>query len=501
MSSRPNHRFDSSRVFFTLTLLGLTAAACDCSNDVVRPCDSANPPAACGAPCSSDGMCTGGTYCGDDGTCTADCVLGDGNCGSGQTCRPTDGRCVPSGSGGGGAGGSDGGDECQNLSVVAEPVEPYIVFVLDRSGSMTAEYPPDASTNCGAAGVNCDSRWDAMRNVLVGDGNGPLPPGVIEQFQGVANIAVVQYTGLGDTHDGTPTTGDFHAIWPLLIETPAAINNLSAIAADFRPQGSGNPPGSGDTPTGESLWVTLCHLGPVVDTNADGVPDDRIGCDSYTDETLVPMSLRPALETAPTLLPAPASRDLAAPIILVLATDGEPDSSVNPDPSSNSADGRTARRMTIDAVEEARLAGIPTYVVSVTLSTELNKHLEHVACQGGTGPTPADAPYTSLDEPVCTTPAPASGPGLIEAYNSDALRAAMVDDIIGPSIPCDFQLQSRVAANTVAAARAQGMVTIDGAPVSLASGGAGDGWWLEDDGLTFRLLGTACDTFRANPGS
>ncbi|MBC7171179.1 MAG: hypothetical protein H5U40_02065 [Polyangiaceae bacterium] len=183
-------------------------------------------------------------------------------------------------------------------------------------------------------------------------------------------------------------------------------------------------------------------------------------------------------------------------MIFILATDGLPATSKEPGEHTDSATGRANRQVALDAVKTARLAGIPTYVISVASDVHLHRHLEQVACQGGTGPTPSALPYNNALEPRCDSPAPGNGPGAIPANNSAELRSALVDDIIGPSIPCEFQLAGRVS--DLAAARAQGRVSVGGVSVSLDPA---NGWYLADDGRTFTLNGTACESFRLNPGS
>jgi hypothetical protein len=367
---------------------------------------------------------------------------------------------------------------CPDLSVTADPLEPYIVLVVDRSGSM-------------ASGYDGTSRWKAVRNVLVGDG------GIIEQFQSVANIAVVQYTGQGT---GSGGSRDFDGPWPDLIETPAALNNLETIKDQY---GSSNPPSANDTPTGEALWVTMCHTGILDTGDYDGDDDrtERIGCGSFEANNDVPAPNLPELETAPLLLPevgtGPGQRDPNAKVIFVLATDGLPNNSVGPDADADegSAPAVQSREWAIDAAEEARSAGILTYVISVAGSSDLDLHLEHLACEGGTAPLPDSAPYDGdFDDRVCENPMPASEPGLAHADDSDALFSAL--RAIVEDLPCSFQLDGRV--NDVDAAREQGEVTLGGDPLSLDQT---NGWYLEDDGRTFTLNGTACDDFRASPGS
>ncbi len=521
MRPHSNRSFALKSALFLLSLGALGVSACDCGGNPIAPCASANPPASCGLACTDGGSeCGAGTYCGPDGTCTADCVVGDGNCGSGQVCDPTDGRCIDdpgtgggtgggTGTGGGSGGGGGDGGTCTDFTLTAEPVKPYVIFIVDRSGSMDAEYPPDSGTNCSAGGVNCPSRWDSVRNVLLGDGAGPLAEGIIEQFQAFTYMGVVQYTG----HQ---TSGNVTSPFPDLIETPAALNNRAAILADYEPfEQDVNPPEFGETPTGEAIWMTLCHLdAPYVDRVNPTTTTRGLGCDAF--EANVDPDAAPAEWTPDPAAPLlPPDRDPNAPVIFFLATDGEPDSSVNPNPTQDSIDGRIARHFVLDAVEDALEANIKTYVISVVTGDNLNLHLDHVACQGGTGPAPATAPYGNNDppgddgmndpgEPVCTNANPDDdGPGGIEAYNVDDLRTQF-QTLIGQNIPCVFTLtgSNRIAPESVEAAREQGAVTIDGVTVPLADGpSSGSGWWIDDDGQTFRLVGEACEDFQEAPGA
>ena len=154
-----------------------------------------------------------------------------------------------------------------------------------------------------------------------------------------------------------------------------------------------------------------------------------------------------------------------------------------------------ARKWAIDAAEEARSAGILTYVISVAGSNALDLHLEHLACEGGTAPLPSEAPYDGdYGDRVCENPTPASAPGLAHADDAEALRTAL--EAIVEDLPCSFQLDGTI--NDVAAARDQADVTLDGSPLTLDQA---NGWYLEDDGRTFTLNGAACDGFRENPGS
>src|SRR5690606_28482311 len=108
------------------------------------------------------------------------------------------------------------------------------------------------------------------------------------------------------------------------------------------------------------------------------------------------------------------------------------------------------------AAQEARGAGIATYVISVAGRSSLRRHLDHLACEGGTGPNPGDAPYDADNDDVCSYAGDVSGPGAINVTDSAGLTAAF-DDILLESIPCAFALDGVIS--DVAAARAQGQVS------------------------------------------
>lgn len=497
----PNHvstpkRRDATR-WVAVFIGALTLGACSCGGETTPPCESDTPPNGCGETCTTDAMCQAGLHCGADGTCTAECTAAGDECRSSEMCDAR-GVCVPrtstedgstadatnDGGGGGDAGADSGdGDICQSLDVVADPVRPYILFIIDRSGSMNADFPylgeDDEPVDCGDVG-DCLDRWDSLEAVLVGRNSQPLMGnGVLSEFQANANLGIVTYTSLGDS--GPTYTGR----WPTLNEVPAALNNLTTIRSGY----PANETNNGDTPTGESLWGTLCHL--------DAPFDSGLGCGSLAANTLATAAansiLVPAAFPAAPLLPPDRNPD--APIIFVLATDGEPDSSADPDPNNRTdALAIEAREWVLEAVREARTqANIKTYVISVAddLSSAANNHLGEVACEGGTGPNPA----TVANEPQCMNANPPASGGVIFAYDTGVLESALTN-IIRDSIPCSFQLEGMV--NDVALARANGEVTINDVPVPLDMA---NGWWLLDDGRTFTLNGTSCVAFRSSPGN
>ena len=149
------------------------------------------------------------------------------------------------------------------------------------------------------------------------------------------------------------------------------------------------------------------------------------------------------------------------PKIIVVATDGEPDTCAVPDP-----DGLPeARSAAVGAAQRAHQAGIDLYIISVG-DQIAQSHLQDMA-NAGVGKTlggPDNAPY-------------------YQAFNADALVGAF-DTIIGGVRSCTFAIEGRVDP----AQAEYGTVTLDGSELAF-----GTEWHLTDES-TLELLGEACTT-------
>lgn len=176
------------------------------------------------------------------------------------------------------------------------------------------------------------------------------------------------------------------------------------------------------------------------------------------------------IEDTPTAPSIDATRDLLAgvadpgPKIIVLATDGEPDTCEVPDPDGQPA----ARAASVAAAQAAHAAGIDVYVISVGGDIS-EAHLQDVANAGvGLAVGGADnAPY-------------------YRALDAAQLVSAF-DQIIDGVRSCTFSLNG-----TVDESRAgEGTVTLDGAALELDVG------WRLVDGSTIELIGAACDAVLA----
>jgi hypothetical protein len=171
--------------------------------------------------------------------------------------------------------------------------------------------------------------------------------------------------------------------------------------------------------------------------------------------------------TAPSI--AAAQSSLAAvqetgPKIIVLATDGEPDTCAVPDP-----DGLPeARADSVAAAQAAHAAGIDVYIISV--GDEVSQdHLQDMANAGVGLPVGGAerAPFYQALEPGA----------LIDAF----------DTIIGGVQSCTFALDGTVDLDRAS----EGTVTLDGVALDF-----GTEWRLPDE-RTLEILGEACDTLLA----
>ena len=229
-------------------LLLVLLAACDC-DDSSGPCDQADAPTGCDAPCEASSTCAAGLYCDPDrGVCTADCDESSG-CADGESCS-AEGRCVPDqrtdGSLTDGSQRRDLGDSCPSVSVGARRVTPTVIVLVDQSSSMTADF---GSSN----------RWDALRDSLLDPTDG-----LIASLEDQVRFGLTLYSARADGSDSGPPIGEC----PLLTQVEAMVGNYDAIRAVYE---AADP--IDETPTGDSI---------------DAVLDDWLGMpDRPTDPTIL----------------------------------------------------------------------------------------------------------------------------------------------------------------------------------------------------------------------
>ena len=155
--------------------------------------------------------------------------------------------------------------------------------------------------------------------------------------------------------------------------------------------------------------------------------------------------------------------------VIVLATDGEPDTCAIPEPMSQ-ADTDLVRGVAVDAVAAAYAAGIRTFVISVGPEIA-EEHLQDLA-NAGVGVQAGDPD------------------AVFYVANDTASLVAAFNDIVSGLRPCTFPLASPLPA---AAAPSCGL-TVNDAPFPY---GDPDGWVVHDDEVTLELQGAACDAIQA----
>jgi hypothetical protein len=351
----------------------------------------ADPPPDCQKECSSDTQCEA-SFC-SNGYCLALCTAEEG-CPLGSSCNVS-GRCVPdTGTGGAGGTGNTGGTSCQSVEVTPTRSIPNVMFLVDQSGSMTADF----------AG---QERWTAAHTAITD---------IVAELDTIVRFGLTTY----QSNDGGATPSQC----PIFdTQVDFAMSNFGGINMSF----PASFPGGEDTPTGDSIDVLV----------------DIIVAD-----------------------PPPAE----GPTIIVLATDGEPDTCETPDPNPTAE----AHAEAIAAAQNAyQNAGIQTFILSVGNDVS-DSHLQEMA-NAGTGLAP-NGSEGDADFWKATTPQ-----GLEDAFNT----------IIGGSISCEVQMDKRFDDKDEACDN--GNVQLNGTPLSCPED------WQVKPGVDdiIELVGSACDTFKS----
>jgi hypothetical protein len=303
-----------------------------------------------------------------------------------------------SGSSGGNAGASAGGpirNVCPDGQVRTTRATPRVMLVLDGSCSMSTPYPANGAPSAMQCTGDQGTRWAALRNALIAPG-----AGVVARLANVVEFGTVVY----GTQNQCPIPG-----------TPIdpALGNLAAIEGELPQQ----PPGM-FTPTGLALdWV---HDNMI----EDAAPDAEF-----------------------------------QPQIVVLATDGEP----------NSCDDwmNTTYQASVDAVTRIQARGVQTYVISLADATgAFHDHLQQLADIG-------------------------SGVGsgiLYEPTNPDQLTNDL-NSLVGGAIGCDLTLNGEV----LPGAECSGTVTLGTRTLQCNTD------YVVKDSRSITLMGAACDELMTTP--
>ena len=153
---------------------------------------------------------------------------------------------------------------------------------------------------------------------------------------------------------------------------------------------------------------------------------------------------------------------MGSPPIVLLATDGLPDTCANVDENGNTV----AQNLSVTEIQRAYTMGIKTYVLSVGNQVGA-PHLQRVANAGaGLDPATGNAPYFTANDPT--------------------QLANQLSQIITGTLSCDFDLTGTVSDTS----QPGGTVTLGGMTLTFGTD------WTFVDNNTIRLLGAACDTFK-----
>jgi hypothetical protein len=253
------------------------------------------------------------------------------------------------------------------------------------------------------------TRMNAMKSALVDPTNG-----VVAKLAPSVIFGATLYTGTGNAPPNCPA----------LTSTARALNNFPAI----RTLVNGATP-TANTPTAASI---------------DGVIASFIAN------------------------PPPAS----SPRIIVLATDGLPDTCAdNNPPENNPNDPRriAANKSAVDAATRAFTAGIKLFFLFIGNESQVGNHAQEMANAGaGLDVVSGRAPFF-----IATNPAE-----LTQAF----------DTIIGGVVSCDLRLNTALDPADAPA----GSVTIDGRTLTYQTE-----WNLDADGITIHILGNACTMLKS----
>jgi hypothetical protein len=193
------------------------------------------------------------------------------------------------------------------------------------------------------------------------------------------------------------------------------------------------------------------------------------------------------------------------PTVIVLVTDGAPDSCEFPDPSNNT-ERDSARNEVVAAATAAHAppplgAGIDTFVLWVgnLSSTSIQNHLKEVANVGIGLDRSTGVPAPSGEQPEN----PAEGAPFWVGDREETLESAL-ENIIYDSISCEIVIDKPFNPETIQEACDDGVVTLNGNPLQ-----CGVDWQIRNEPPynVFELLGgvddpdSACGIFKIQPGA
>ena len=390
---------------------------------------------ACGATCDATkaNSCESGLFCGTGNSCTAECspsqasqcvdgtCSADGRCDGGLKSDKDGGSGSSNGAGGvlgGGAAGNanDGGSTAGAAGAAGAAggsgclkVNVDYTEILPNVMLLVAR---SGSMNASDIAGSTDNRWVTIKNALIGS-DGIADKGLIGDLQKKVRFGLTTYTAESPSDSFCPL------LEPLLTVSTPMLNAHSAIDTSYR---SLDYISGGDTPTGDAIAKVYPELAKITATG---------------------------------------------PKVILLATDGEPDSCA--DRNNSNADGKNKA---ILEAGNAYDAGVQTFVVYVsTPSNAVKNHLQELANVG-----------RGLAKDTAGTDA-----ATYYAVNSTSALEQAFDDIVQSVRSCDIDLNGTIAGDA-----SKGTVKLNG--TSLTYGDA-DGWEKIDSG-NIRILGSACSELK-----
>lgn len=295
-----------------------------------------------------------------------------------------------------------------------------------------------------------DKLWDPLYNVLMTKGTG-----IVDSLDEKVRFGFTSYRGSSTINDPA---------CPNLFEVDYKIGNFDAIDTLYKARGAEYMQGlKWETPTGAAIKKAAEKL-------------------------------------------AAYEADPPGPKYILLVTDGNPNTCGALDPQCGSDES-------IKAVQDAKMMGIGTFAVGIGDIVQANVgcetawgrcgplHLQDLA-NAGQG-LPVAAPPDQLKYQACTPTqmlaatyaGAAETPGTAPFYtaaNATELETA-IKGLLNSVVSCTYDMNATVVGNA-----ALGTVIVNGMPVTYNDP---NGWKLEDNKTQVTLQGTACDSFKAMPGS
>ena len=316
-------------------------------------------------------------------------------------------------------------ERCNELTIEFEGVTPTIFILVDRSTSMES-----------LIGQTQQSRWDALREALIGAG------GVVEQFQSDVRFGFMAFTSPKGT-GGVCDAEDSGGIVNREIISPD-VQRYSDIVGVY----STMEPGLAETP---------------------GVPTD----------TPTVIAYRRAVQL---LLEDP----FVGSKHILLVSDGQPD-------QCNDGDPCIPQDEMIGEVQAAYEQGVGTFAMTVATEPALQNHITDVA-NAGQG-LPIDDICIHVMPKHGTYAAAGAGTTENLSYNSESQEAIAsgLAQIIGGVRTCSFLLNHELEGNV-----GTGQVRLQMGPDEYGEPlvyGDPNGWQLQGNN-TVELLGTACEQLK-----